>query len=251
MSFMQQMLQRPSLLGAIFAVLVGAVAYLYLGSGSEGDDGAGVAIERVPVLTARILIPQRAPITAADVEVRMMPAEGVHPDALDEVEDIEGQYSGGVIRPGEQILRDDISPRPGGGHLAQLIPEGSRAVSLAVSDVIAVGGLIEPGDHVDVIAVFEENRAGTNSAAQILQDVEILAVSRAVIGADPAEAEEGRRSSVTSLSATVTLSVSAYQAQLLALADEFASLRLVLRRPDDETPSSPLPVDLNLLVVGR
>lgn len=247
---MRTVLSRPSLLGAIFAVLVGLMVYIYLGNDSSPDAGASVAIERAPVLVARSAIDQRSQIRAADVEVLQLPAEAVHPQALTDVADIENMFAATDLFPGEQILRTDISERQGGGVLAQLIPEGYRALSLAVSDAMAAGGLVEPGDRVDLIATYEDRKVGWSGGAVVVQNVEVLAISKLLLGADSEADSDNGRSSPTSLNATVTIAVTPYQSQLVAVAGQFGELHIVLRRPDETSSVATAPVALDVLV-GR
>lgn len=247
---MRTVLSRPSLLGAIFAVLVGLMVYLTMGNNSSPDAGVSVAIERVPVLVARTAIDLRSQITAADVEVIQLPAEAVHPMALTDVAQVENMYANAELIPGEQILNTDISERQGGGVLAQLIPEGHRALSIAVSDAMAAGGLVEPGDRVDLIATYEERKVGWSGGSVVVQNVEVLAISKLLLGADSEADNDNGRSSPTSLNATVTIAVTPYQSQLVAVAGQFGELHIVLRRPDETSSVATAPVALDVLV-GR
>lgn len=247
---MRTVLSRPSLLGAIFAVLVGLMVYILLGNDSSPDTEASAAIERVPVLVARSAIDQRSQITAADVEVRELPKEAVLPQALTDVAEIENMYAATDLLPGEQILRTDIIERQGGGVLAQLIPEGHRALSLAVSDAMAAGGLVEPGDRVDLIATYEERKVGWSGGSVVVQNVEVLAISKLLLGADSEADNDNGRSSPTSLNATVTIAVTPNEAQLVTIAEQFGELHIVLRRPDETSSVAAAPVALDVLV-GR
>jgi Flp pilus assembly protein CpaB len=55
----------------------------------------------------------------------------------------------------EQLLSTKLYLQNDQSGLAFMVPEGMRAVSVGVTEVIGSGGMIVPGDHVDVIAVFE------------------------------------------------------------------------------------------------
>lgn len=243
---MQSLLTRPSLLGAIFAVLVGVGAYVYL---SDGEPEVGPEIVRAPVLVARRHIDIRQEITASDVEVLRLPAEAVHPLALKDLADIEGQYAATEIQAGEQVLRPDITEKPAGGDLAQLIPSGSRAFAIPISDAMAAGGLIKPGDHIDVIGVFEERDGGRDAAVWVVQNAEVLVISRALLGGDQ-EAEAERPRSPTTITATVTVAISPIEAQRIAVAEQFGSVRIVVRRPEE--PAGILSTEVDLTdVVGE
>lgn len=234
---MRSLLARPSLLGAVLALIVGAGAYMYL-QGQEDATSGAATVERVPVLVATQEIAHRDPLTAADVEVRRIPIEAVHPFAVKDLDAIEGMFADATIRMGEQILSLDLTARPAGGGLAELIPDGYRAFSIGVSDAMAAGGLVKPGDRIDLIAVFREQNSGGNGAVSVVQNVEVLAVSRVVLGTDEADDEGG------SGSPTVTVALDPADAQRVALADEFGSIRLALRRTNDASEPLAPAIDL-------
>jgi hypothetical protein len=133
-------------------------------------------------------------------------------------------------------------------------------VAIQVSEVIGVGGLLQPGDKVDILALFDKQTYGKDAAFLLLQNVEVLAVAQTTL----TEAEEptplSRLSGPTPTPAakatappparptpkpqpqarTVTVAVTPEEAQRLALAEKTASLRLALR-PVGETTVVELP----------
>lgn len=61
--------------------------------------------------------------------------------------------------------------------LSQALASDERAIAIKVSEVIGVGGLIKPGDHVDVLLYLRTDReTGEVSSAQVvLSNVKVLA----------------------------------------------------------------------------
>lgn len=106
------------------------------------------------------------------------------------------------------------SEKAGGSGLA--VPAGMRAVSVHVSDSSGVLALAGPGQKVD-LQVFVHGPAG-GQLRTMLQDVTILGSNFSGTGDKPA---------------IVTLLVTPQQADMLALADISARLRLTLRNPLD------------------
>ncbi len=246
---MRPLIARPSLLGAILAVLVGIGAYTYLNA--TGDDESASSGQTASVVVARDYVQRRTPLTPELFEVRQLPVEAVTGLAVRSVDAIEGQFLTNDLQPGEQLLTTDLTARPEGGNLSLLIPEGHRAFSIAISDAMAAGGLVEPGDRIDILAVFEEGDAGANGAGVVVQDIEILAVSSVVLGDSPqTAAESGGRNNPTSISSTVTIALTPEEAQLVALAEEFGALRLTLRRPDDTAQIAGNQTALDALIGG-
>ena len=253
MSAIKQIIQlpltRPSLLGAVLAVVVGVATFTYL------DDGEAIAnadVSTVPVLVAKSNIDERERLSELDVELVEVPATAAHPRALRTVESAVNLFAANFISAGEQIMPHHLSEDVFGGGLAQLVPEGKRAVSIAISNATAAGGLVTPGDHVDVVAIFDEELRGEAGTAIVAENIEVLALSQLVIGDELEEDEESPTSSAgpTAVNATVTVAVSLDDAQRLALAESFGELRVFLRHPDDDSEPFAAPVDLESVVRG-
>ncbi len=240
---MRPLFARPSMLGAILAVLVGGGAYAYL-----GNSGGGASGPRVEVVFAAQDIPGRSKVDPATLVVKSVTADSVHPLALRGVEGVNqaaGRFTVAPIRTGEPLLSADLSNATAGGDLATLVREGMRAVSIAVSDASAAGGLIAPGDHVDLVGIFSEDK----TASVIASDVEILAVSKALIGTPQAQDPKAPNSSPTSINTTVTLSVSPEMAPRIMVGEVLGTLRLSLRRAGDTTPATASTAQLNQLLL--
>jgi Flp pilus assembly protein CpaB len=144
-------------LGVILAVAAGAGAF-YLINQAQQQAGQG-ELQRVPAVVAIAVIPAREVIEAADVEVRMVPldptnASGVIADPAQVV----GRIPAVSILQGQIITTNMLASADAGGQFSILGPdetvgpdsEAWRAVSLTVSDDLAVGGLLKVGQSVDV-----------------------------------------------------------------------------------------------------
>lgn len=241
---------RPSLLGAVLAVVVGVATFIYLDDGEATTDSESVTT--VPIVVATRNIDARSRLTETDIELIDIPSTAAHPRALRTVDDAVELFASGFIAAGEQVLPHNLSEDVFGGGLAQLVPEGSRAVSVAISNAAAAGGLVTPGDHIDLIAIFEEDLRGEAGTAIVAEDVEVLALSQLVLGDQLEEGEESPTAGQgpNAVSATVTVAVSLDDAQRIALAESFGELRVLLRHPDDDSEPFAAPVDLESVVRG-
>ncbi len=132
------------------------------------------------------------------------------------------------------------------------MPEGKRAVAVGVTEVIASGGHISPGDYVDVIGLFEvyaptdangnptgsgpRDTAGKDqgdkpkvyTAVTLLQNIQVLAVAQN----DDASLQPGsekKSNGKPDQAKSVTLAVTPEQAEKLTLAENIGELRLSLR----------------------
>jgi pilus assembly protein CpaB len=125
----------------------------------------------------------------------------------------------------EPLVAGKISSLSGAGGIPAVIEPGHRAVSVQITDVSGVAGLIEPGSHVDVLFT----RPGTMTEAittTILQNIKVLAIGRSL---DPAQAVDPKAQKLP----VATLIVTPEEAQKLELARNQGRLSLTLRNPLD------------------
>ncbi len=243
--------------GALSAILV--VAYL----SKVKSEGGTKNVATVPAVFATRDIPERTAIKEDMVEVRNIPVDVRHSLALTDTKGAVGRITRIKIAAGEQVLSSKLADDKREAGFSAVVPEGKRAVAIGVTEVIATGGHLSPGDYVDVIGVFEvqsptdgggnpinrptgETAGSGNSdkpkvytAMTILQHVLVLAVAQQ---ADPTlepGGKDDRRPSRTDEVKTVTLAVTPEQAEKLALAEQLGKLRLSLR-PFGETEQRPV-----------
>lgn len=68
-----------------------------------------------------------------------------------------------------------------GNALARVVPEDHQAISLEISDVIAVGGFLRPGDIVDVLMYVRGGRDVKQQARVLLKDIRVLAYEERIV----------------------------------------------------------------------
>src|SRR3972149_3351795 len=70
-----------------------------------------------------------------------------------------------------------VNTVPAGAGLPAAIPEGSRALSVAVNDVVAVAGFVMPGTMVDVLVTgsVNGNSGGQSITRTILENIRVMA----------------------------------------------------------------------------
>ncbi|MEX1193705.1 MAG: Flp pilus assembly protein CpaB [Dehalococcoidia bacterium] len=177
---------RTLLLLALIAGLVAAVlVFVAVNNGSDDDTATSApGSVGVAVVVANQDIAVGTEITADMVKVIDVPAGLFVKNAITESSLAIGQTARFPISQGEQIVRASFGVQADEDGLAYVIPRGKRAMALSVEEVTAVGGLLLPGDRVDVIAVFDSDTGTT--AVTILQDVEILAIAQEAQGPLPA-----------------------------------------------------------------
>jgi len=200
--------------------------------------------ELVRVVTASSNIKKDTIIDSKKIKITELPKSYAHPLALYQEESVVGKTAISDISAGEQILSSKLlTVHDMKQRLAYAVPEGKRAVSVAVNDVSGVAGYIEAGDRVDVVAtvdipVDDQGRSRTYTVLN-LQNVQVIAVGENLKLVDEKKNPSNK---------TITLAVGVDEALPLVLSSERGSVRLMLRSPIDKTNFTPDPYQLNNLL---
>jgi pilus assembly protein CpaB len=199
---------------------------------AEGDaEAAADPTESMPRAVVAIApLAANEPISAE--QVRVAPV-AVQPDGhFSSVEDVINRIPLVDVDPGAPLTgRYFKASNP----LARIVPEGHKAVSLEVNDVIAVGGFLKPGDTVDVL-VYLRSGSGVEAvqARQLLPSVRVLALENRIIdrpeGLGDEEEQERRRRQ-----RTVVLAVPDDKVTRLMLGSSIGEVRLAMHGQKPET----------------
>src|ERR1700719_2229793 len=153
------------------------------------------------------------------------------------VEDCAGRALLTNLAGNEPVLESKLAPREAGAGLPATIPEGMRAVSVAVNDVVGVAGFVIPGTSVDVLVTGEIPGASQSGAANvtrtILENVRVLAAGQKI-----EQDRDGKPQTVP----VVTLLVSPKDAATLTMASTEGKIQLALRNTIDIINPAPVPV---------
>src|SRR3970282_2209283 len=84
--------------------------------------------------------------------------------ALDSVESLIGETTRYPIAAGQQITLAGVGPQTKEDGPASVVPKGLRALAVEVKEIRGVGGLLLPGDRVDVRAVLTADAVGVDTA---------------------------------------------------------------------------------------
>jgi pilus assembly protein CpaB len=126
----------------------------------------------------------------------------------------------------EPILPAKLASKEAGSGLPPLIPQGKRAVSVRVNEVIGVAGYVLPGTHVDVLTTANAtSRAEDITTKVVLQNVEVLTAGTRM----EQDTNDGKPIAVS----VVTLLVTPDESERLTLASTEGKIQLALRNPMD------------------
>ena len=205
-------------LALIFALLAAGAVYLYL---ENLEKEMKADLEYATILVAKDYIPPHTVITKEMISSSDIPLSQVREDILRNQDDILGRTTKTPLFPGESFIGEKLaSPGEAKNGLSYSISPGKRAVTVAVNEVVGVGKMLLPGDHVDIVAVLEKKGAESRGifATLCIQNIRVLAVGQEMVA------------SKTVMEAnTVTLEATPAEAQKLVLAEENGSIRLLLR----------------------
>jgi pilus assembly protein CpaB len=183
------------------------------------------------VVVAKVEIPVGSRIIKEHLGVAQFP-RNVAPDGAFAV--IDDKLIGRVvvtrIAPREPITESRLAPVGAAGGLSSVIPEGFRAMTVKVDDVVGVSGFIMPGTLVDIVVVTAPPKTtGQEEMVSkiVLQNIKVLASGQNID--KPKNDREVERSVKA-----VTLQVTPEQAEKLALASSEGKLQLVMRNSVDQ-----------------
>jgi Flp pilus assembly protein CpaB len=168
------------------------------------------------VVAARALAPGER-VAAADVRLAVWPGD-VPAGAFTEIDSVSGAKVTEALAAGEALVAGKLAAT-NRAQAARSVPSGFRAVSVSVWDSAGVVSMLRAGQKVDVQVV----RVGSQETEvrTALQNLEVLLV------------DEGERRGNEPVRPVVTLLARPNEADVLALADAAARIRLILRNPDD------------------
>jgi pilus assembly protein CpaB len=197
------------------------------------------------VVVAKVDIPLGTTIVAEQLTKVPLPSSAVPDGAFNSPEKLVGRVAVVNMAAREPVTDFKLAPEGSAGGLSSVIPEGYRAMTVKVDDVIGVAGFLRPGAMCDVLTVIEQGDAGRRNPISkiVLQNVKVLASGQNIDKPkDQREAEQVK---------AVTLQVTPDQAEKLALASTEGKLRLVMRNSIDQGDEQTQGVDKNKLLTGE
>ena len=229
-------------------VLAGAVVFGLLAAVSVNrylSNAQAFSRNMNEVVVAKVDIPLGTTIVAEQLTKVQLPAGAVPDGAFNAPDKLVNRVAVVNIAAREPVTDFKLAPEGSAGGLSSVIPEGYRAMTVKVDDVIGVAGFLRPGAMCDVLTVIEQGDAGRRNPISkiVLQNVKVLASGQNIDKPkDQREAEQVK---------AVTLQVTPDQAEKLALASTEGKLRLVMRNSIDQGDEQTKGVDKNALLQGE
>ena len=103
------------------------------------------------VVVATTPLPLGTRLDSSNIRTIAWPGDSPVPGMLTSIESAQSRAVIAPVAANEMILESKLAPKEAGAGLPAAIPEGMRAISVAVNEVIGVAGFVTPGTSVDVL----------------------------------------------------------------------------------------------------
>jgi len=235
-------MNTKALIIAIGAAALGLVLLLLYKQRFEAEASGGVPVR---VLIAVQDIPLGAALSENMMGYRLIPQAYLEDRFIrySDVRRIIGVRVSNGLRANQTVMWTDLATASDARRdLSSLVSTGMRAITVRADITNSFGGLLRPGDRVDVLGTLSRT-GGENDRVTIplLQNVLVLAAGRDTGGEAQRQTVNGTAgANAPAEISQITLSVSMEEAQLLTYAADrggaggrHTGLTLVLRNPED------------------
>jgi len=208
----------------LFIAAIAGLAAVFLAARWMQNQGG----EKGRIAVANVDIELGGRITSEMIRMVDWPEGSVPTGAFAEAAKLDGRVVLVSIQRGEPLTEARLAPVGTKGGLSAVVPEGKRAMTVRVNDVVGVAGFALPGTYVDVMVNTQDERAQrgdrNHSISKIvLERILVLAVAQ----------EADRDSTKPKVVNAVTLELTPSDAEMLDLARSVGTLSLVLRNQTD------------------
>jgi len=155
-------------------------------------------------------------------------AASLAPRTLKSFDEIRGAYAVSYMPAGQPVVADYVTLKQPVNQIQVHIPDGYRAVSLAVDNTTSVEGWARAGAKVDVMLASSIN--GQPALSVIIQNAKVLSAGRVTTGQSTGEKQQA--------ASTVTIMATIDEAAKLQLASSSGVLSLALRGDEDTIESA-------------
>jgi pilus assembly protein CpaB len=219
------------------ALVVVALAILLAGAATIGVFRVvqQIPVREVEIATAQAVVaarrlPMGTLISKADVKVVPWPAKSPVAGGFTTIDQVTNRGAISAVDENEPITESKLAPVGAGAGLPPSIPQGMRAISVKVNEVIGVAGFVVPGTTVDLVVTVRLGNEGSMSRV-VVGNVQVLAAGTRY---DQQNAKDGQPIPST----VVTLMVTPADAERIALAASEGQIMLTLRNPLDRDPTT-------------
>jgi pilus assembly protein CpaB len=221
------------LIGLTIAVVVGLFLSTYVYRAFKNASAVKPVIAQ-HIVVAAIPLQLGTRVDANNLRLIPWPSDEPVSGMFTRIEDCANRALITPVAENEPILESKLAATQSGAGLPATIPEGMRALSVAVNEVVGVAGFVIPGTMVDVLVtgnVAGAGRGGTDNITRtILENVKVLAAGQKI-----EQDREGKPQTVP----VITLLVTPDDAARLTMASTEGKIQLALRNTVDTKLMAP------------
>ena len=221
---------RPAVVVGV-AVLLAAVASLGMYRIASRMPARAAEVNTIDVVVAQHPLKLGTRILKDHVKIVRWPKDAPVEGSFMKIEDVLDRGLIANLSLNEPLTEAKLAAREAGAGLPPSIPQGMRAISVKVNEVVGVAGFVVPGTRVDVMVTLKGRQNDEQSMTRIVcSNVQVLTAGTRY---DQEKAKEGNAIPST----VVTLLVKPDDGERIALAAEEGQLMLSLRNPLDVEPT--------------
>jgi pilus assembly protein CpaB len=236
--------QRTVLVLAVAVIAAGVAAYGVF-SAIQRMPVREVEVGSVPVVVAAEHIPVGARLTPEQLRVARWPARNPVPGAFTDPKEVVDRGVIATLAENEPVTVYKVAGPESGSGLPPVIPEGMRAMSIRVNEIVGVAGFVVPGTRVDVLLSVGNPGAGNGNepmARTVLSNVLVLTAGTRY--------DQQNKNGEPQRAGVVTLALLPEDGERIALASTQGELSLALRNPADAEPTKTPGMKLSVLMRG-
>lgn len=178
-------------------------------------------VELVDCLVATEKIEPGTPLDPSRFKKETRPVMSSGANVVTNFDKLRGAYAASFIAAGQPLLMDYVTTKAPVNEIQANIPEGYRAVAVAVDDVSNVEGWVRAGAKVDVMLASEVS--GKPAITLLAQNAKVLSTGKV-------STKQGARGAG---STTITIMVTVDEATKIQLASSSGVMSLALRGDED------------------
>ena len=131
-----------------------------------------VEVARTFVVVAARPLPTGVRLTRGDLKLVPWPASNMVPGAFSKIDSVVNRGLLSAVVENEPMVESRLVPAEAGAGLPSAIPQGMRAMSVKVNDVIGVAGFLDPGTRVDLMVTIRKKDETTSRT--VVSNVQVL-----------------------------------------------------------------------------
>jgi pilus assembly protein CpaB len=223
--------QNRMLIGFAVAIVVALLFSTYVYKQFKAASGQKTVVTTQRIVVAAVPLQVGTRVDANNLKTIPWPSSEPVVGTFTRIEDCANRALITPVAANELIVEGKLAPREAGAGLPATIPDGMRAMSVAVNDVVGVAGFVIPGTMVDVLVTGKAATGNADNVTRtILENVRVLAAGQKI-----EQDREGKPQTVP----VVTLLVAPEDAARLAMASTEGKIQLALRNTIDSKKVNP------------